>query len=55
MPGLVCAYRLRFFPGSPLAGVAGLGSLSSAALRFLGSEGKVCQNFCKDYQVRLIG
>ena len=40
---------------APLTGDAGLGSLSSIGMRYLGSEGQVCQNFCKDYQVRLIG
>ncbi len=32
-----------------------LGSLGSTALRYPGSKGQVCQNFCKNYQVRLIG
>jgi len=44
-PEVLCPYGLGFPPGAPLPGGAGLGSLGSMALRFLGSEGNVYKNF----------
>ena len=45
MPGGGMFMWPRIFFVAPLSGGAGLGSLSSTALRFLDSEGKVCQKF----------
>jgi hypothetical protein len=53
-PEVLCACGFRLSYDTPLPISAGLGSLSSTTLRFLGSEGQVCQNFCKNCQVRLI-
>ena len=46
---------LAFPLSHPLPSGAGLGSLRSTALRYPGSKGQVCQNFSKNYQVRLNG
>ena len=44
-PAVVCPCGLGFSFSAPLSGGAGLESLRSTALRFLGSEGKVRQKF----------
>ena len=54
-PEMVCPCGLRLSSGTPLSGSAGLGSLRSTALRYPDSKGQLCQYFCEDYQVRLIG
>jgi hypothetical protein len=48
-PGVACACRPRLAFGEPLLVSAGLGSLSSTALKYLGSEGLVCPSICKNY------
>ena len=48
-PAVACACRLRLSFGAPLLVSAGLGSLSSTALKYLGSEGLVCPSIWKNY------
>jgi len=44
-PEVVGACGLAFSPGAPLPSDAGLRTLSSIAVKYLGFEGQVCQNF----------
>jgi len=41
-----------FIPEAPLPGGAGLGSLISIAVKYLGSDGMVCQKFRENYFIR---
>jgi hypothetical protein len=49
---VVCPFSLGLSPGSPLPRGAGLGFLSSIAVRCPDAEGQVRQNFWKNYYIR---
>jgi len=48
-PAVACACRPRFAFGAPLLVSAGLGSLSSTAVKYWGSEGLACSSIWKNY------